>query len=329
MMRYPMSYTYEKVYVNSNYPAVTAEQANLYFNDGNPNFTLSTIFKCGANCSAEISCANYTVDFTKPSSVNKRTPYLVNRKQQPHDLGCDFWETIANQRVGQHSQNAFYTQNSNEYVIEFLKNKGLVPTQTAPKQKTQFGNGPQSNYSSSMKTSRSQSQAAKKRKRHKRDLKSIILLFEEYLAGNKYITLYDKNSESIKFADIFEKIDWRNKTTLSNHPKIYFGQAKALKFENYIRVQFSGKVNLESEHDKTISFTLYKSTCENSGRKSLYNELEKLADALITAPKDASSYFTLYYEGTFKINSSKDKTFVNLNQADIPAILDHIEITPN
>lgn len=42
--------------------------------------------------------------------------------------------------------------------------------------------------------------------------------------------------------------------------------------------------------------------------------------------KNYLSYFTLYYEGNFKIYDNK---FINLNQENIKEILKHIVITPN
>jgi hypothetical protein len=123
-----MSYTYEKVFVSSDYPAVTAEQANHYFNEENPAFTLATVFKCGPNCNAEISCANYTIDFSIFKNKNKRRPYFVNRKQQSHSSICNHWDDVAQSRIGYHEKNSYYTQENNEYIIEFLPNKGLLPT---------------------------------------------------------------------------------------------------------------------------------------------------------------------------------------------------------
>lgn len=43
-------------------------------------------------------------------------------------------------------------------------------------------------------------------------------------------------------------------------------------------------------------------------------------------PEDYLSYFTLYYEGNFKIYDNK---YISLNQEDISEILKHIVITPN
>lgn len=320
-----MSYTYEKVFVSSDYPAVTAEQANHYFNEENPAFTLATVFKCGPNCNAEISCANYTIDFSNFKNKNKRRPYFVNRKQQSHSSICNHWDDVAQSRIGYHEKNSYYTQKNNEYIIEFLPNKGLLPTRNHGHTKVSDAYG---KLSTSSKSSRGSSLQPQHRTPHKSDLKSIVNLFEEHNAGNKYIQIYDKNKVAIKFSDIFEKIDRKNNPTLlSNSPKIYYGQAKAiLKDNDSIQVQFTGTVSLNELSDKYLSFVLYKDTCEENDFGPLYRKFKKLADAFTDDPLNFSSYFTLYYDGTFL---TKDNKYINFNQTPQKMILSHIVITPN
>lgn len=321
-----MSYTYENVFVSSNYPDVTAIEANQFYNKKIPEFNDKTIFYCSENCSAEISCANYKVDFSDPQNKNKVTPYLVNRKKQEHLLSCPRWLEIAKKREGVKEQTAHYTQTGNEFVIEFLTGKGLIPNQSTPSKSESTIIDTTGSKTSSTKPKKST--PSKKRTPHKSGLKEIVRLFEEYQEGNNFIQLFDKNHNPIKFNDIFEKIDRKKPTTVvSNLPKIYYGQAKAeIKDENSLRITFTGKATLSNIENKNISFLLYRQTCEKNRKKTFYNELEKMAKLYKEDHKNYFSYLTLYYEGDFKIYDNK---YINLNQENISEILKHIVITPN
>lgn len=329
-----MSYTYDKVYINDTYPSVTAKQANKNFVDGNPVFTRETKFFCNKNCSAEISCANYTVDFKDERNKNKRASYFVNRKQNPHDEKCSRWELLRERRKGQRKQQTFYTQEGNKYVIEFLPGEGLLPSVSIPTHTTTNEAGSTANLSNSIKTKASSSLSPQNRTKHLHDLKEIIDLFEEYQDGNKYIELFDKSGEKMDFSDLFEEISWGNSesTKITNLPKIYYGQARAerdTKGGNFIIVTLSGKVTLKTETNKTISYRVYENDCVNQDRQELYRSLGQLADALETAEKSYKNYFTLYYEGTFHIVKGRKINFVNFEQDDFKTFLAHIHITPN
>lgn len=321
-----MSYTYENVFVNSDYPNVTAIEANKFYNNNVPGFDDKTIFYCSEYCSAEISCANYKVDFSDPKNKNKVTPYLVNRKKQKHLLSCPRWLEIAKKREGVKEQTAHYIQTGNEFVIEFLTGRGLIPNQSTPSKSESTIIDVTGSKTSSTKSKKSTS--SKKRTPHKSGLKEIVRLFEEYQEGNNFIQLFDKNHNPIKFNDVFEKIDWKKPATLiSNLPKIYYGQAKAeINSENSLRITFTGKATLSNIENRNISFLLYRQTCEKNRKKSFYNELEKMAKLYEEDRENYLSYFTLYYEGNFKIYDNK---FINLNQGNIKEILKHVVITPN
>lgn len=323
---YFMSYTYENVFVNSDYPNVTAIEANQFYNNNVPGFDDKTIFYCSEHCSAEISCANYQVDFSDTKNKNRVTPYFVNRKKQVHSLSCSRWLEISKKRKGVKEQTAHYTQTGNEFVIEFLTGKGLIPNQSTPSKSDATIIDSTGSKTSSTKPKKST--PSKNRTPHKSGLKEIVRLFEEYQEGNNLIQLFDKNHNPIKFNDIFEKIDRKKPTTVvSNLPKIYYGQAKAeIKDENSLRITFTGKATLSNIENKNISFLLYRQTCEKNRKKSFYNELEKMAKLYKEKRKNYLSYFTLYYEGNFKIYDNK---FINLNQENIKEILKHIVITPN
>lgn len=321
-----MSYTYESVFVSSNYPNVTAIEANQFYNKKIPEFNDDTIFYCSENCTAEISCANYRVDFSNPKNKDKVKPYLVNRKKQKHLPTCTIWQEISKKREGIQEQTAHYSQTGNEFVIEFLTGKGLIPNQSTPSKSEPTIIDSTGSQTSSTKSKKST--PSKKRTPHKSGLKEIVRLFEEYQEGNNFIQLFDKNHIPIKFNDIFEKIDRKKSTTIiSNSPKIYYGQAKAyIKDENSIRITFTGKATLSNIENKNISFLLYRQTCEKNRRKNFYSELEKMAKRYKEDKLDYMSYFTLYYEGNFKIYDNK---YINLNQENISEILKHIVITPN
>ncbi|MQW23428.1 MULTISPECIES: hypothetical protein [unclassified Lactococcus] len=325
-----MSYTYEKVYVNDAYPSVTAKQANENFDEGNPGFTRETKFFCNKNCSAEISCANYTVDFKDDRNKNKRAPYFVNRKQNPHDKNCSRWELLRERRRGQRKQQTFYNQEGNKYVIEFLPGEGLLPSVSIPTHTTTNEAGSTANLSNSTKTKSSSSLSPQNRTKHLHDLKEIIDLFEEYQDGNKYIELFDKNREKIKFSDIFEEIAWGKgkSTNVSNLSKIYYGQAHASNKDGYIVVTFSGPISL-GIHKAFVQFNIYENDCNNNGMEEFYKLLSQLANDFDSDKFKRESYFTLYYEGTFTINETKYKTFININQPEFKFILDHIHVTPN
>lgn len=326
-----MSYTYEKVYVNDAYPSVTAKQANKNCVDGNPVFTRETKFFCNKNCSAEISCANYKVDFKDERNKNKRASYFVNRKQNPHDENCSRWELLRERRKGQRKKQTFYTQEGNKYVIEFLPGEGLLPSVSIPTHTTTNEDGSTANLSNSTKTKARSSLSPQNITKHLHDLKEIIDLFEEYQDGNKYIELFDKNLNPIKFENFFELIKqgYVNTTLISNAPKIYYGQAKAYKDTDDINVVFSGKLTLGATENKFVRFKFSKNKCINKDRENLYAKLTELADTLKNEPKNRENYFTLYYEGTFLTKTIDNKTFINFNQPNLEFVLDHIHITPN
>lgn len=325
-----MSYTYDKVYVNDAYPSVTAKEANQYFNEGRPEFTKRTKFLCNKNCSAEISCANYMVDFQEKGNENKREPYFVNRKQHRHDKNCRRWELLRDRRMAQQNPQTFYNQEGNKYVIEFLPGEGLLPSVSIPTHTIANEASSTANLSNSTKIKDSSSLSPQNRKKHLHDLKEIIDLFEEYQDGNKYIELFDKNKEKIKFSDIFEEIPWGQgkSTSVSNLPKIYYGQAHASNKDGHIVVRFSGPISL-GMHEAFVQFNVYKNDCNNNDMKEFYKLLSQLAYDFDNDKCIRESYFTLYYEGTFTINETKYKTFININQPEFKFILDHIHVTPN
>lgn len=333
----------DEVYVNSNYPSVTAEQVNQYFFDSNkPDFNFKTTFYCCENCSAEISCANYTVDFSNQyNRLNKISPYFADRLKMKHDPSCTRWKKLSKKRDGRHDQTKYYIQNGNDFVIDFIPNVGLIPLTNVPQTTT---SARPTGGTNTTKTSSSSSLNKQANKHHYSSLGKIIELFEEYLSGNTYITFHDRSGNSINLNDIFEEIPRLSgsHTQISNSPKIYFGQAKAEYFsknnvvdENRIKITYTGKASFGCASPTNISFLIFRDSCKKSRKTGLFNQLERLAKAREKDYSDPSAYFTFYYEGTFADSYSYEKNgkiitnnFVNsLYKSD--KLLPHIDITPN
>ncbi len=336
-----MSHTYSEVFVNTAYPAVKAFEANSYYQQKNPNFTDSTIFLCSDNCAAQITCANYKVDFNDPKNKDKNKPYFVNRKKMQHSPNCNYWAKVATKRIGTKSQTKFYTQSGNDFIIEFIPREGLVPQINTPQAAVPSS---KSGGTSTRKSSGKRNLVSQKNTPHRGELGHIVDLFEEFQAGNTYINIFDKNRNPISFSDLFEEIPRGKVTQLSNLPKIYYGQAFAEYLKSTddsvnidaIKIIFSGKASLPNSDPTNISFIVYRSSCTKAKKKLWFENMEKLIRKRKTDVRDPLGYFTFYFEGIFELDkpflhktSGKEITRIKPVFQKFKDILPHITNTPN
>lgn len=327
---------YETAYVNSDIPEITARQANLWCIDPN-NFCISpsTKFFCSENCTLELTCAHLNTDFFLPQNQRKMSPYFVNRKKGIHSPNCSREAKRTKEASNIHLQTEYYEQIGNTFILEFEKGKGFIPKALSP---TTVSRSENSLFQDGTRTVTKKSQnelAPQERHRRISDFKNLIEYFERYQEGATNITLLDKKKNLIHFSDVFECIPYgyhnkKKETQLSNEHKIYYGQAKCTHPEDLkgtaLQLTFSGKSVIGQSNPTHIRFLLYKNDCEKNRKKTMYELLEKIANAHADNPKDKHNYFTLYFMGNFFI---KQNGYIDIEFAKFYPFPQHISIKRN